>query len=412
MEYGCIGEHLTHSFSKEIHGQLQDYLYELKEIPMGALDAFMTQRDFKAINVTIPYKQDVIPHLAEMSATAAAIGAVNTIVNRDGLLYGHNTDFGGLADLIYRAGIDLRGKKALIFGTGGTSRTAMAVAEHMGAASAWKVSRSPKPGALTYEEVMENHLDAQVLINTTPRGMFSRESGMPMDPELFRDLQGVVDAVYNPLRTEFVLKARSMGVPAAGGLYMLVRQAVLASEIFLDTQYPHEITEEVYRRIKTGKENIVLTGMPGSGKTTVGKLLADAMDRPYLDTDALIEEKAGMTPAQIIATRGEAAFRDVESEVIREVAQKNGCVIATGGGAILRPENIRHLRMNGKLFFLDRPPEQLIPTKDRPLSATREAIGQRYRERYPIYVETADVIVANTDSPETAARQVKKEFLK
>ena len=412
MEYGCIGEHLIHSFSKEIHTQLQNYPYELKEIPMGGLDAFMAERDFKAINVTIPYKQDVIPYLTEMGDTAAAIGAVNTVVNRDGRLYGYNTDFGGLADLIRRTGIDLRGKKVLIFGTGGTCRTATAVAEHMGAADLRKVSRGPKPGAITYEEVTEKHLDAQVLINTTPLGMFSRKSGMPIDPELFRNLQGVVDAVYNPLRTEFVLKARSMGVPAAGGLYMLVRQAVLASEIFLDTKYPGEITEEVYRRIKTDKENIVLTGMPGSGKTTVGKLLAEVMGRPYLDTDALIEEKTGMTPAQIIAARGEADFRDVEAEVIREVARKNGCVIATGGGAILRPENIRHLRMNGKLFFLDRPLEQLIPTGDRPLSATREAMAQRYRERYPIYVKTADVIIANTDSPEAAVRQVKKEFLK
>lgn len=412
MEYGCIGEHLTHSFSKEIHALLQDYLYELKEIPMGALDDFMTERDFKAINVTIPYKQDVIPFLKEMGSTAAAIGAVNTIVNRGGELYGYNTDFGGMADLIKRIGIDVMGKKVLIFGTGGTSKTAMAVAEHMGAASVWKVSRSPRPGVLTYEEVLKNHLDAQVLINTTPRGMFSRESGMPIDPGLFPDLQGVVDAVYNPLRTEFVLKARQMGVPAAGGLYMLVRQAVLASEFFLDTKYPDTITEDVYKKIKTGKENIVLTGMPGSGKSTVGKLLAKALGRPYADTDALIEEKTGMTPAQIIAAKGEAEFRAVEAEVIREASQKNGWIIATGGGAVLRPENIRHLRSNGKLFFLDRPVEQLIPTEDRPLSSTKEAILKRYHERYGTYVSTADVVVENNGTPEAAAQRVEMEFLK
>lgn len=412
MEYGCIGEHLTHSFSKEIHGQLQDYLYELKEIPMGTLDQFMTQRDFKAINVTMPYKQDVIPFLKEMGDTATAIGAVNTIVNRGGQLYGYNTDFGGMKDLIQHTGIDIKGKKVLIFGTGGTSKTAMAVAEYMGAASVQKVSRSPKPGVLTYAQAMESHLDAQVLINTTPKGMFSRESGMPMDPGLFSSLQGVVDAVYNPLRTEFVLKAQSMGVPAAGGLYMLVRQAVLASEIFLDTKYPDTITEEVYKRIKTGKENIVLTGMPGSGKTTVGKLLAKELNRPYVDTDALIENKTGMTPAQIIDTQGEQAFRDAETEAIREISQKNGCVIATGGGAILRSENIQHLRTNGKLFFLDRPVEQLIPTGDRPLSSTKEAILQRYQERYPIYTATADVIIKNGNTPEAAAAQVKKEFLR
>ena len=412
MEYGCIGEHLTHSFSKEIHAQLQDYFYELKEIPMGELDAFMTERNFKAINVTIPYKQDVIPFLKEMGETASAIGAVNTIVNRGGELYGDNTDFGGMADLIKRTGIELKGKKVLIFGTGGTSKTAMAVAQHMGAASVWKVSRSAKPGVLTYEEVREKHLDAQVLINTTPKGMFSREGGMPMDPGLFPQLQGVIDVVYNPLRTEFVRKARELGVPAAGGLYMLVRQAVLASEIFLDTKYPDAITEEVYKRIKTSKENIVLTGMPGSGKTTVGKLLAGSLNRPYVDTDTLIEEKTGMTPAQILAERGESAFREIESEVIREAAQRNGCIIATGGGAVLRPENIQHLRSNGRLFFLDRPVERLIPTEDRPLSSTKEAILKRYSERYATYVSTADVIIENNAAPEAAAQRVEMEFLK
>ena len=412
MEYGCIGEHLTHSFSKEIHAQLQDYLYELKEIPMGALDGFMTERNFKAINVTIPYKQDVIPFLQGMGETAAAIGAVNTIVNRNGQLYGYNTDFGGMADLINRTGIEVKGKKVLIFGTGGTSKTAKAVAEYMGAASVWKVSRNQRPDALTYEQVLEGHLDAQVLINTTPKGMFSRESGMPIDPSLFPRIQGVVDAVYNPLRTEFVLKARELGVPSAGGLYMLVRQAVLASEIFLDTKYPDAITEAVYKKIKTGKENIVLTGMPGSGKTTIGKLLAQSLDRPYWDTDTLIEERTGMTPAQIITASGEPAFRKIESEIICEVAQKNGCIIATGGGAVLRPDNVRHLRSNGKLFFLDRPVAQLIPTDDRPLSATKEAIRQRYHERYATYVSTADVIVENNSTPEAAVQRIEMEFLK
>ncbi len=410
MQYGCIGEHLNHSFSKEIHGLLQDYLYELKEIPLGALDAFMTEHNFKAINVTIPYKQDVIPFLKEVEETAAAIGAVNTVVNRGGQLFGYNTDFGGMADLIRRTHIDLNGKKVLILGTGGTSKTAMAVAQHMGAASVFKVSRSAKSGILTYETVVQEHLDAEVLINTTPRGMFSRQGGMAIDPTLFPNLSGVIDAVYNPLRTQFVLKARSMGVPAAGGLYMLVRQAVLASEIFLDTKYPDTITEEVYRKIKAGKENIVLTGMPGSGKTTVGKLLAAELGRPYWDTDALIEEKTGMAPGQIISTRGEPAFRTLETEVIRELSSQNGCVIATGGGAVLREENVDLLRMNGKLFFLDRPVEQLIPTADRPLSSTKEAIVKRYNERYPIYTATADAVIENTSTPDAAAQLVKRSF--
>lgn len=408
MEYGCIGEYLTHSFSREIHAQLQGYPYELKEIPMGQLDAFMTERDFRGINVTIPYKQAVIPFLKEVEQTASAIGAVNTVVNRDGQLYGYNTDFGGMADLIRRTGIDLKNKKVLILGTGGTSHTAMAVAKALGAASVQKVSRSPKTGVLTYEQVMEDHLDAQVLINTTPRGMFSRQSGMPLDPRLFQNLCGAIDAVYNPLRTEFILKARSMGVPASGGLYMLVRQAVLASEIFLGIRYPEQITENVYQKIKASKENIVLTGMPGSGKTTVGTLLAKALDRPYWDTDALITGKTGQTPAQIIQAQGERAFRDVETEVIREVSARTGSVIATGGGAILRDENVELLRMNGKLCFLDRPVQQLLPTDDRPLSSTKEAILQRYQERYPIYLSTADTVIDNSTTPEAAVQLIKR----
>ncbi len=410
MQYGCIGEHLTHSFSKEIHALLRDYLYELKEIPMGTLDAFMTARDFKAINVTIPYKQAVIPFLEEVEATAFAIGAVNTVVNRDGLLYGYNTDFGGMLDLIKRTGIDLRGKKVLIFGTGGTSNTAMAVAKHLGANPVWKVSRTEKPGVLTYESVMQDHLDAQVLINTTPRGMFSRENGMPLDPSVFPNLCGAVDAVYNPLRTEFILKARDMGVPAAGGLYMLVRQAVLASEIFLGITYPEAATEEVYRKIKASKENIVLTGMPGSGKTTVGKLLAEELGRPYWDTDTLIEEKTGKTPGQIILSEGEAAFRDVETETIRQISPENGSVIATGGGVVLRKENRDLLRRNGKIFFLDRPLAQLLPTDDRPLSSTKEAITKRYHERYHIYTAAADAVIENAGTPEAAVKLVKRSF--
>ncbi len=410
MQYGCIGEHLTHSFSAEIHTALSDYQYELKEIPMGELSDFMTAKKFKAINVTIPYKQDVIPFLKEVNDTAATIGAVNTIVNRNGELYGYNTDFSGLSALIKRAKIDLFGKKVLIFGTGGTSNTAAAVAKHMGAASVYKVSRTEKPDALTYDAVKALHTDADILINTTPLGMFSREQGMPVDPTIFPNLSGVVDAIYNPLRTEFVLKAREMGVAAAGGLYMLVMQAVLASEIFLDTTYDAAVTEWVYNRIRADKENIVLTGMPASGKTTVGKLLAEKLGRTFIDTDAEIERETGLTPSEIFAEQGEAAFRDIESAVIARLADRNGVVIATGGGAVLRPENVRALKANGRLFFLNRSPELLIPTADRPTALTKEAIIERYVERFATYMTTADIAIPADDAPACVADLVERRF--
>lgn len=410
MQYGCIGEHLTHSFSKEIHNALADYLYELKEIPSDKLDAFMQVREFAAINVTIPYKQAVIPHLKGISDTAKTIGAVNTIVNKNGDLYGYNTDFGGMTALINRAGIDLAGKKVLILGTGGTSLTAKAVANHLGAKSVYTVSRTAKDGALTYETAATYHTDAEILINTTPRGMFSRETGMPIDPALFPNLSGVIDAIYNPLRTQFIRTAKKRGVPAEGGLYMLVMQAVLASEIFLDTKYDPEITEAVYRKILNAKENIVLTGMPASGKSTVGKLLAKKLDRPFIDTDTLIEETAGLTPTEIFADKGEAAFREMESAVIREVSAKNGAVIATGGGAVLRPENVDALKANGRLFFLNRPVELLTPTADRPLALDRAAIEKRFLERFPTYLSTADHVIAGEGTPAEVAALVERSF--
>ena len=233
---------------------------------------------------------------------------------------------------------------------------------------------------------------------------------MAIDPADFSQLEGVVDVVYNPLRTPFVQQALKLGIPATGGLYMLVRQAVLASEIFLGKTYPEGTTEKVYKTILAGKENIVLTGMPGSGKSTVGQLLAKKLGRKFIDLDALITEKIGKTPAEIITQLGEPAFRDMESQVVREVSPENGCIIATGGGAVLRAENIAALKQNGKVFFLDRPVAQLLPTEDRPLSSTREAILQRYQERYPIYTKTADVVVSNDTTAVSAAQRIERSF--
>ena len=407
LTYGCIGEHLPHSFSKEIHGQIGGYAYELKELTPEELPAFMAARSFHGINVTIPYKQAVIPFLDEIDETARAIGAVNTVVNRNGKLYGFNTDLDGLTRLIRRIGLDLSGKKVLIPGTGGTSRTAAFAAEQLGAREIRKISRTGRDGSLTYEEALRDHTDAEIILNTTPCGMYPEPDAQPLPLEPFHRLEGVADVIYNPLRTRLVLDARSRGIPAEGGLYMLVAQAVRASEHFLDTVYPDGLTDRIYEQILRQKENIVLIGMPGSGKSAVGRILAEKTGRSLADTDQLITEKAGKPIPDIFRENGEPAFRDLETEIIRALSKQGGQIISTGGGAVLRPENVTALRQNGRLFWLDRDPEALVPTDDRPLADTAEKMKQLYRVREPVYRAAADEIIPVTGTPEDAADNIE-----
>lgn len=412
MKYGLIGEHLVHSFSKEVHRQIADYSYELCEIARDSLDKFMNEHNFTAINVTIPYKQDVIPYLDHISDEAKAINAVNTIINRNGKLYGYNTDFFGMSALISHIGISISGKKVLILGTGGTSKTAKAVVSHLGAKSVTIVSRKVGDGCVTYEEMYKNHTDADVIINTTPVGMYPQNDTCPVDISYFPNLCGVVDAIYNPLRTKLVRNAKKMNIPAEGGLYMLVAQAVKASEIFLDKNYPDETLEKIYEKVLTDKENIVLIGMPASGKTTIGKRLAKKLSRELIDTDDEIVKKTKKTIPDIFKNEGEKKFREYESRVISEIATRNELIIATGGGSILKEENIDSLKQNGKLFFIDRPPEKLIPTSNRPLSSNKDAIYKRYNERYEIYCRSADIIINADTTVKEVEEKVIGEFYK
>ncbi|MGM9655443.1 MAG: shikimate kinase [Butyricicoccaceae bacterium] len=409
MEYGLIGEKLGHSFSREIHQRLGGYDYRLQELTPAQLPAFLEKRDFRGVNVTIPYKQTVIPLLDEVDPKAAAIGAVNTIVNRRGRLYGYNTDCDGMAALARHAGLTLKNKNVLILGTGGTSRTAMTVAADLGAAEIRRVSRTGRGDAITYEQAAD--LPVQVLINTTPCGMYPGCDGQPMDLSRFGWLEGVLDAVYNPLRTRLVLQARDNGARGQGGLYMLVAQAAAACRLFLDRPLPDGALDSVYRAIHGQKQNIVLTGMPGSGKSTVGRVLARQLDRELVDTDTEIIRLAKKPIPEIFAQRGERGFRDLESQVIQEVSRRTGLVIATGGGAILREENVRRLRQNGRIYFLDRPAEDILPTDDRPLARDMEAVRQRYAERYPRYTSTADAAVPVRGSAEDVAAAIREEFL-
>lgn len=420
MNYGLIGEKLGHSFSKDIHALIGKYDYELKEIVSSDLPAFLQEKDFKGINVTIPYKQDVIPFLNSIDKAAEEIGAVNTLVNRDGKLFGYNTDFIGLKRLILSQGLKLEGKKVLILGTGGTSKTARAVAKALKAKSILTVSRSAKTSddknssisqpTISYQDAATLHKDCDIIINTTPSGMFPKIDDSPLELSPFTKLSGVIDVIYNPLRSQLVLQAQEKKIIAAGGLYMLVQQAIAASEYFFDTTYSDDEADRIYKTILNKKQNIVLVGMPGSGKTTVGKRLAEKLKRKLYDTDLVILEKEGIAPAEIIRTKGEKAFRDIEAKVCRELACEQGVIIATGGGAILRKENVLNLKKNGLLFFIDRPLEAIKPTKDRPLSSSEDKLRQIYKQRYPIYTSEADYHIVSDNIIEHTIDKILEHF--
>ena len=410
MEYGCIGEVLKHSFSKQIHNILANYNYELMELSQDKVGDFLKEADFKAINVTIPYKEMVIPYLTHIDKEAKLIGAVNTIVNRGGELYGYNTDFYGMCMLAQHAGIDFYGKKVLILGTGGTSKTAYAVATYLGACEVVKVTRKRSSDAITYEECQTKHIDSDIIINTTPVGMFPKILGKPIELSKFTKLSGVLDAVYNPISTPLILEARQRGIAAEGGLYMLVAQAVKASEIFTGKNFEPGTLDRVFSEIERKNKNIVLIGMPTCGKTTVGKLIANSLAREVLDTDSLIEKRYGIPIPQIFSKRGEHAFRDAESSAILIAAAEGGKVISVGGGTVLRRENVEALRENGKIYFIDRPLRDLVPSDDRPLSSTREDIEKRYNERYELYIKSCDVRIDASCSAEEVSRLIINDF--
>ena len=399
MKYGCIAARLTHSFSRLIHERIGDYDYELREVAPDALDDFMRRRDFCAVNVTIPYKRAVLPYLAGMDEAARAVGAVNTVVNRGGELYGYNTDVYGMEAQLSHMGLPLRGENVMILGTGGTSATAAAVAERAGARQIVTVSRTPHAGVIGYAEARERVADAQVIINATPCGMFPDDADMPPVFSTGSRPVGVLDAVYHPLSSMLVLEARARGAVAQGGLYMLVAQAVRASEIFFGevAGTREERIGDIFREVLAERRNIVLTGMPGCGKSTVGRLLAARTGREFYDTDRMVTDAAGTTIPDIFATAGEAAFRALEREAIEKASRVTHAVIATGGGAVLDGRNVTALRRNGWLYFLDCPPGALPVLPDRPLAKCRAELEARYAERYATYTATSDAVISMGD---------------
>ena len=405
MEYGLIGEKLGHSFSKIIHEKLADYTYELCPLAKDELDAFMTAKQFKAINVTIPYKQDVIPYCDVLDDSAKRIGVVNTIVNRDGKLFGYNTDFAGFLYNLNAHGITLKDKKVMICGSGGTCKTVTAVAEYMGAKEILVVSRSKKENAVTYEECIR-HKDVDVVVNASPKGMYPDNGESPLDLSNFPNCKAVVDVIYNPLKTRLLQQAEQLGMKAVNGLEMLVAQAKFAVEHFLSTEIENDKIDQITLELLKQLTNIVLIGMPSSGKTLTGKALCKYIDKTVVDTDAVSVERSGMSIKEMFARHGEAYFRQWEHDVIEEFSKQNGLIIATGGGAIKNEENIQNLKQNGVVMFIDRDLEHLLVTDDRPLSKDTNAVAKLYEERYPLYTKYGDLRVPNNYPMEISQQEL------
>ena len=404
MEFALLGEKLGHSFSPQIHRALVGCDYQLLPTPPEAVADLFRRRDFRGLNVTIPYKQTVMPLCDEIDPRAAAIGAVNTVVNRDGRLTGYNTDIDGLIYLARRTGVDMAGKKVVILGSGGTGRTARAAAGELGAAEIVTVSR----GGEDNYETLSRHADAQVLLNTTPVGMYPNCGVSPVSLDAFPHLEGVLDVVYNPLRTALLLEARERGLPCSCGLPMLVAQAWRAEELFTGSAIPAETVEAVLAGLTAQLENVVLIGMPGCGKSTVGRALARRQGRAFLDLDRLIEERAGKSIPAIFAQEGEEAFRTLESWAVREAGARTGCVISTGGGVVTRAENCAPLRQNGVIIHLTRPLDRL-PTAGRPVSQSTD-LQTLWERRRGLYAAFADRTVDNGGPLEETLDAIEKEL--
>ena len=398
---GLIGEKLGHSFSPAIHGKLADYEYRLYELSPGQLGPFLEKKEFDGLNVTIPYKKTVIPYCDELTEAAKSIGSVNTIVKRaDGTLLGHNTDYDGIMWLLKNAGAQVKGKKAVVLGTGGASLTVQAALRNLGAAQVVVISRS---GEDNYENIAR-HSDAKILINATPVGMYPETGVCPVDLDTFTTLEGVFDVVYNPAKTQLLLEAEKRGIPCANGLGMLVAQAKAACERFTGQPIADEKVYTIKAEMERNTRNVMLIGMPGSGKSTVGAALAEKLGRKLVDVDERIVEMAGCSIPEIFAKEGEEGFRQIEHQALCEVSKESGLVIATGGGIVTRPENLDPMRQNSLIVWLLRD-LSLLPKDGRPLSQTN-SLTEMFKVREPMYRAAADCIADNNGSLEDTLKQI------
>lgn len=399
MKCGLLGRKLAHSYSQQIHAYFGDYTYTLIEKEPEAVGSFLESSEFDAINVTIPYKKDVIPYCKELSECAKRMGAVNTIVRQpDGSLIGHNTDYFGFTDMVRRAGLNPMNKKAIVLGSGGASNTAVIALKDMGANVIVISHRDNTP------ENLALHPDTQIIVNATPVGMYPNNGASPIDLSLFPMLEGVLDMIYNPARTQLLMDAEERGIIAENGLWMLVAQAKEAAEWFTHQSISDSLIGNVHRTLSCQMENITLIGMPGCGKSHIGKLLASKLNREFIDADRTVEEIAGCTIPEIFAKSGEAAFRALETQALTLLGKRSGLVIATGGGCVTQPANYPLLHQNSKIVWIRRD-TALLPTEGRPLS-TASNLSSMYGVRMPLYKAFSDIVIDNDTTPEDAAKRI------
>lgn len=400
MRCGLLGRSLKHSYSPQIHELLGSYSYELFEQEPDTLADFFQNNDFNGINVTIPYKKNVVAYCDELSPVAKTLGSVNTIVRTaDGKLIGHNSDYFGFLSMVQRTGLNISGKKVLVLGSGGASVTVCAVLNALQA----KVVQISRSGENNYEN-LHLHEDAAMIVNSTPVGMYPENGQTPIDLSIFKNLEGVLDLIYNPAHTKLLMDAQDLGLKTENGLWMLVAQAKESAQWFTGKEIPDEVIERIYNKLSVQVQNIVLIGMPGCGKTTLGKLLADKTGKKLIDTDAEIVKQIGMSIPEYFSANGEAAFREVESAVLCSVSKRSGAIISTGGGCVTRAENYRHLHQNSRIVWIKRDLTKL-PTNGRPISQHTSA-EELYKKRKPMYETFADYCIDNNTAPEQAAEAI------